>query len=822
MNLFLNLCRKEFNCYFNSLIAYIFITVFLVVASGLFMTPFFVAGLCDMRAFFNNLPLLLVIFIPSITMRLWAEESKRGTLGLLFSLPGSSNSLVTGKFVASFLFCVLAILSTFPIPVMLNLLGNPDPGPIITGYTGSFLVSAFLLSLGMAISAFFKDQIVAFILSLVAGFFCFLSGTEFFSTFIDSWLAGLGTFLRHGLGIPSHFASFAKGVVDLGDVIFFVSYTIIFLAINALTVEGILRFRIQKGFYFAIVMFLGIGVFLNALIFDLRLPRFDLTENQIYTVSPGTKRVLSRLKVPISVIYYCSSREKMPTAMKEMARDVGDMLDELSKLSPKFTYKIVDPDALSGKEKKELEKRGIVPFNAQTIERDELNIKRIYSAIQLSYLDKRAEIIPQVLPDSLASLEYDIVSRIFRLGLEERPKIVLVAPKEQLPPQMMLMYQRMGQPVPPAVDRFRLLEQVLRSQGYTVLRQEITRDTPLPNDAKALFIVGSWQFNDRQLYEIRRFLSSGKPLVLAFQHYKYTYTNGPEGIQVNGQSMSNNLNRLIQDLGLKVEPKMLFDKRSAVLSVESSTQMGLFTALVRTPVNFPMQIKVLPDSMNQDLSITSNLSGLLYLWGNALQIDEKVLTKKKARFTVLFETSDYSWTRPFHPGTISEREMSPDDVEFKRRPLALLIDATFQNPFDTNGIPKWPDEQKAQKERDTNKKNGKDGIKIKKDHIGKTTLRPSKLILIGSSEMFSDTAISAMSNAAFMLNCMDVLCLGDELIHIRNKTQIQRPIREVSPTQRLLWKVFATFFMPILWSVFGVIYLLRRKRARRNCVYSWQ
>ena len=822
MSLSANISQKELHSYFNSPIAYVFITVFLIVASGLFMTPFFVAGVCDMRAFFNNLPLLLIIFIPAVTMRLWAEENRRGTLGLLFSLPCTSNSLVIGKFIAAFIFCALAIMGTITIPVMLYFLGNPDPGPIIAGYIGSLLVIAFLLSLGMAISAFFKDQIVAFILSLVAGFFFFLAGTEFFATFVDGWFSGLGTFLRHGLGLTSHFVSFAKGVIDIGDVLFFLSYTLVFLIINVLTVEGLLKLRIQKGFYAAVFMLLGIAIFFNALIFDIRLPRIDLTENKIYTLSAGTKEVLSKLKVPISVIYYCSSKEKMPTAMKEMARDVGDILDELSKLSPKFTYKIVDPDSLSEEERKEIERKGIRPFNTQTIERDALNIKRIYSAIQLSYLDKKDEIIPQILPDSLGSLEYDLVSKIFRLTLNEKPKVVLVAPKEQIPPEMLLMYQRMGQPIPPAMDNFHLLEEVLRSQGYVVVRQEITKDSPLPKDANALFILGPWQFNQRQLYEVRRFLELGKPVILAFQHYKYRYTSGAEGVSVIGEMLNNNLNELVKDLGVKVNQEMLFDKRSAVLSVESSTQMGLFTALVRTPVNFPMQIKVLPDSMNQEISITSDLAGLLYLWGNCLDLAGNNLEKNKIRTTLLFETSPFSWLRPFHPGRISPSEMVPDEAKMEKRPLAVLLQGKFKNPFAQNGIPKWPGDTESSNSTDTGQnENTNKNRKKESDAATYSEVRPSTLILIGCSEMFADSAISAFSNATFILNTIDVLCLGEELIHIRTKTQMLRPIKEVSPGERLFWKAFSTFFMPLLWIIFGIIHFIRRKNARRNCSFAW-
>ena len=811
--------KREILSYFNSPVAYVFSVVFLLVASGLFMTPFFVAGLCDMRGFFSNLPLLLVIFVPALTMRLWAEERRTGTLSLLFSLPISSSNLVIGKFVSALLFCSLALFSTITIPIMLANVGNPDFGPIIGGYIGAILLISFLLSLGMCISAFFKDQIVAFILSLVVGFFSFLSGTEFFSTFFDSWLQGLGTFLKHSIGITSHFSSFAKGVIDLGDVLFFVSYSVIFLIINALTLEGRLKFKIQKGFFIGVALLIGIGLFFNAVIFDLRLPRFDLTENKIYTVSPGTKRVLEKLKVPINVVYYCSSKDKMPSVMKEMARDVADILDELSKLSPKFSYKIVDPDTLSEKQRQELKNRGITPFSAQTIEKDSLNIKLIYSTIVLSYLDKKEEIIPQVVPDSLGNLEYEIVSKIFRLTLDKKPKVVLVAKKKEIPPQMAILYQRLGQPIPPGIDQFQAVQELLESQGYIVQRQEIEKDTPIPDDASALMLLGPHNFNKRQLYEIRNFLASGRPVFVASQFYKFRYTNGQDGIEARAQKLINNIDELFKGIGVTINKDMLFDKRSLVLSIESQSQMGLFTAITRTPVNFPMQIKILPDTMNQKISITGNLSGLLYLWGSALDVDNKKLEENNIKKIWLFSSSSQSWLAPYSVEPITVKNIPLPKGQVKSYPLALLLEGEFVNPFGENNIPKWPGEEedkvdKGQKDGDKKEKEKK----VSNQNISSTPKR-AKLLVVGCSEMFSDETISALSNAPFLLNSIDVLCLGDELINVRTKTQVQRFISEVSPGERLFWKIFTILFAPFLWTLFGIMRAIKRKKARSNCVF---
>ena len=810
--------RKELSGYFNAPVAFVFLVVFVLVSCGLFMTSFFLSGICSMRAFFTNLPLLLMVFVPAVTMRLWAEERKSSTISLLLSLPTSSTSLVIGKFLAAFIFGALAIASTVTIPVMLKNLGNPDLGPVMGGYMGSLLMLAFLLSLGMAISAFFQDQIVAFILALMAGLGAFLAGTDFIATFLDGWITGLGTFLKEAMGIPSHFSSFAKGVLDMRDVIFFAAFSVIFLIVNILTLEGHIRMKKAKGFWLGIIFLLAIGLFLNGIMYNIRLKRIDLTSDKLYTVSTATKKVFERLKVPISVTYYVSSKEKLPTPMKEIARDVEDILEELSQLSPKFTYRIVSPSAIPDKIP-DLQKKGIVPFNAQTIEQDALNIKRIYSALSIAYLDKKEEIIPQIVPQSLGSLEYDLVSKIFRLTMDKQPKVALLAPSSNLDPQTAMLMRQMGQQVPG--DEFNTLTGLLQEVGYDVEKIRLDKNSPIPDDAKLLVILEPGQLNERQRYEIANFLSRGGRLFLAVQRIKYNYNEGAEGMTAMAQQIPTNINELLAAYGLGVDEEMLFDKRHAVLSIATQRKIGMFTALVQMPVNFPMQIQVLPDQMNNTLSVTDRISGLLYLWGTALEPDKKEMDSKGLKATVLFSSSQESWTRPYHFGPLTMEDLHPpmSGEGIKSRPLAMLVEGIFPNPYTGKQPPPWPGKEKDEKtgsKQDKQEKSNQKGLEPEKPE---TVSRPEKgqMILTGCAEMFKDNVIGAMGNASFLLNSVDALGLGEELIHIRSKTQVQRFLPPMSAKAKILWRGFVVLTAPVLWIFFGIIRALNRKRRREQC-----
>jgi len=163
----LTVFRREIAAYFNAAIAYIFIIVFVLLNGGLFMTQFFIIGRADMRSFFVTLPYILAVFLPAVTMRQWAEERRGNTLELLLTFPMGTHEIVIGKFAAGLIFYFSALICTLPIPIMLQALGNPDLGTIFGGYLGAALLGSLFLAVGIFISGLCRDQIVAFILSMI-------------------------------------------------------------------------------------------------------------------------------------------------------------------------------------------------------------------------------------------------------------------------------------------------------------------------------------------------------------------------------------------------------------------------------------------------------------------------------------------------------------------------------------------------------------------------------------------------------------------------------------------------------------------------------
>ena len=219
---------RELRSYFNSPIAYIFLLVFVGAALFTFfnVNTFFSRGRADLRGLFDSLPLLMVLLVPALTMRLWAEEDKQGTLEVLLTLPAHQHELVLGKFLASWALLGAGLALTFALPLSVAAMGNLDWGPVIGGYVGGLLLGGAYLAAGQFISATTENQILAFILALVVCLGLYGLGTEAFSGLFPDRTA---TLLR-ALGTSSRFQSIARGVIDVRDLVYYLSLTGFFLA----------------------------------------------------------------------------------------------------------------------------------------------------------------------------------------------------------------------------------------------------------------------------------------------------------------------------------------------------------------------------------------------------------------------------------------------------------------------------------------------------------------------------------------------------------------------------------------------------------------
>lgn len=230
----LTIFRKEFKSFFISPIAYVFITVYLVVTNFLFFQGFFLINQADMRGYFGLLPWVFLFFIPAITMRTWAEEKKVKTLEILQTWPVRDVELVGGKFLASLAFLCVALLLSVTIPITIVILGDPDMGAIVSSYVGAVLMGGAYLAIGLWVSSLTENQIVAFILGVVMTFAMFIIGSPFFTMAVHPSLVPIFSYL----GLGTHFDSISRGVIDTRDIVYYASVIGFFLFLNVRSLES--------------------------------------------------------------------------------------------------------------------------------------------------------------------------------------------------------------------------------------------------------------------------------------------------------------------------------------------------------------------------------------------------------------------------------------------------------------------------------------------------------------------------------------------------------------------------------------------------------
>ncbi len=223
MNIIKALFRRELHSYFATPVAYVFIVVFLVLTGTFtfYLGGFYEQGQADLRAFFNFHPWLYLFLLPAIAMRLWAEERKTGSIELLMTLPITPWQAVLGKYLAAWAFAAIALALTFPIWITVNYLGDPDNGVILAAYIGSLLMAGGFLAIGACLSAVTRNQVIAFVLTIVVCFGFLLSGFPLVLDLFSGWAPQVLIDGVASLSFLTHFSNISRGVIEIRDLVYF-------------------------------------------------------------------------------------------------------------------------------------------------------------------------------------------------------------------------------------------------------------------------------------------------------------------------------------------------------------------------------------------------------------------------------------------------------------------------------------------------------------------------------------------------------------------------------------------------------------------------
>lgn len=238
MNGILSIYKREVRAYFSTPIAYVFLVIFLFFSAFLaFQNNFFEMRQASLLVFFNSMPLLFLFLAPALAMRLWAEERRSNSIELLFTLPVTTVQAVLGKFLAAWTVIALALALTWPMVYTVAFLGDPDPGPILTGYLGSFLLAGAYLAIGSFCSALTRNQVIAFVLAVVGCAVCLFASSPNVMNVMATALPLPAVEAMEGLSFLSRFEAMQRGVIELRDPAFFLIVAAGWLWANTIVLE---------------------------------------------------------------------------------------------------------------------------------------------------------------------------------------------------------------------------------------------------------------------------------------------------------------------------------------------------------------------------------------------------------------------------------------------------------------------------------------------------------------------------------------------------------------------------------------------------------
>ena len=384
------IARKELALFFSSPIAYLFLAAFLGVTLFVFFwgEAFFARNISDVRPMFEWLPVLLIFLASALTMRMWSDEQRSGTLELVVTVPASSAEFVLGKFAACWALVCVALLLTLPLPLTVALLGDLDWGPVFAGYLAAALLGAAYLGIGLFASAKTDNQIVALILAAFGCGAFYLVGSPPLVELFSNQAAGV---LR-ALGAGSRFESITRGVLDLRDLYFYVSVLAVFLALNVHAVDaqgwaadGDAKRHVDRR----IVLGLAAANFLvaNLWLAGVGFLRWDTTEGDQYSISDATKGYLRQLREPLLLRGYFSA--KTHPLLAPLTPQLENLLREYEVAGGAgVRLELIDPAEDPQKEDEANTKYGIRPVPFQVADRYQASLVNSYFDVLVQYGDE--------------------------------------------------------------------------------------------------------------------------------------------------------------------------------------------------------------------------------------------------------------------------------------------------------------------------------------------------------------------------------------------------------------------------------------------------
>ncbi len=741
MNKFWIVTKNEFYRYFISPLAYVYLICFLLLngSFAIYFGHFFDNGNADLRSMFAFQPWIYLLFLPGISMRLWAEEFRTKTILQIITMPVSVSNLVWGKFFASWLFCALALCLTFPFWITVNLLGSPDNAVIFVSYLGSLLLAGCMLAISQTMSALTKNQVIALVFSVIANLLFFLSGIEYVLGFVRS-LAPLAIVdMIASFSFLTHFSTIMSGLFEARDIIFFASIILLFnfttILIVSFKTSGTttwLKSRTKEYyilvFAFLLIAFAGVNLLANNL---LRRFQFDFTAEKLYTLTDSTRKVLQNLPEPVTAkLYYSPILGERNSNFRLMFDDMRLLLSRYATVSNgKFSYQILNPEPLGNVEDRALN------LGLQPLPIIDTNTNA-YFGLTLTDAVEKQKVIPFFALERSHLLEQDLTTSLYQLN----------APKKNLGIYTSLpMFDAVIKNV--ATQEWEIIKQL--KQFYN-LRRIDNQHTDL-SGLDALMIAHPQDMSPELEQAIYNYSLNGGKILALFDIAAEAPRIFSPAIQ---KLQASNYGTLPQKWGFRFHPEYI------AADLENSSAIDAGTS--KTPVFTQdlIQFYIRGNGFNRSLKETSLL--------------KEMLVSSAGVFTPLKDGNSYFI--PLLQASGISALMSSDVVYNGVHPLNIL------RAFKADANPKYLAARILSKD-----------VKHPFDLIvvGDTDLLYDSFWTVKSNVLENQFLIPLLDNGNFILNALDSLLNNDELLSLRGKSAFRRNFPALETRRKLDLREFS-------------------------------
>ena len=624
--------EREIQNFFDHPTAYILMLAFLGLSLFLALRSIYALSLASLRPLFDLLPWLFAVFIPALTMRSVAEEKRTGTIEWLSSYPLGELEILMGKLIGNWFFVILSLAGTLPMAIGVFLLSDADPGIMLAQYIGASLLAMQGVAIGLWASTATKNQVTAFILATSVSFALVFIGTP---VVLYGLTPFLGTALSR-LSVMGHFENVARGVIDLRDIVYFLSTAGLFVAM-ALGLLVKQRLSEQRESYkrlrAGIAILLGLVVVTNLLGGNIR-GRVDLTRESLYTLSPGSEETLDNLSDLVTLKLFIS--DELPSELEPTLRDVRDLISDMSRAGgDNLVVENLNPgDDLDVAV--EARSFGIIENEFNVLRDDEFEVRRGWFGLALLYADQQ-EVIPFI--SGTADLEFRIASAISVMTTDKRPSVAFLTGLGAL-----------GESELPSLGRA-LMER------YEVTSLDLSQEGDLglnPENMDLVVLAGPKEpVSEQKVNEIENFISQGGGALILVDKHQISLETPTTNLVTTG------LEEFLQKQGIGVDEGLVMDYGSN--SNISMGPQGLFNVVRPYPL-WPIGLK---GSLH---ATTRDLNGLSAGWATAITIADSVENIER-----LWITTEAGGIQPPNSLIMPDALLQPDPDGFQTVTLAVAI-----------------------------------------------------------------------------------------------------------------------------------------------------